>query len=403
MTSYNVEGVKFPRPFKIRRMSHFGFNVQSVDDGLDFYGRTLGFRVTDEGHLRALVDDVPDYVTDDRGIFMTHNTDHHAFLLAHHSLGSMYGDNAASDEITLSHFTWQVGSLQEVYQAFDYFAEKGIEIRRAGRDMPGSNWHVYVLDPDGHTVELCYGMEQVGINGRSKPLAYFYRRFMGRPPLPQMGDFDEMKEASERGADMADGFAIQDLGLAQPERHDVGGHLLPRPFKITNIGPMALFVGDLAKSEAFYVGVMGFTVTERVRWREHECVFLRHGREHHSLKLYPKAAREELGLSPHTTCASVGLQLGSYQQLRSAVEWLRRQGVRFVDLPAELSPGIDYCAHALDREGHCMQLYYYMEQIGWDGRPRPPELRRKVQQPWPEFVEALADTYVDQTFMGPLG
>ena len=48
-------------------------------------------------------------------------------------------------------------------------------------------------------------------------------------------------------------------------------------------------------------------------------------------------------------------------------------------------------------------LHYYMERIGWDGKPRPAELRRKVGKDWPETLDAMSDTYADQTFMGPLG
>jgi hypothetical protein len=44
-----------------------------------------------------------------------------------------------------------------------------------------------------------------------------------------------------------------------------------------------------------------------------------------------------------------------------------------------------------------------MEQLGWDGKPRPKELRRQVSQEWPETLEPLSDTYVDQVYQGPLG
>lgn len=57
----------------------------------------------------------------------------------------------------------------------------------------------------------------------------------------------------------------------------------------------------------------------------------------------------------------------------------------------------------LDPDGHLVQLYYYMEQVGWDGRPRPRADRRAVGPEWPETLEPLSDTYVDQTFQGPLG
>jgi hypothetical protein len=67
-----------------------------------------------------------------------------------------------------------------------------------------------------------------------------------------------------------------------------------------------------------------------------------------------------------------------------------------------LHPGIDCTVNVLDPEGHCIQLYYYMEQIGWDGRPRPAHLRRQASQGWPESVDPQSDAYADSAFQGPL-
>ena len=84
--------------------------------------------------------------------------------------------------------------------------------------------------------------------------------------------------------------------------------------------------------------------------------------------------------------------------------FLKERGVTFKDMPHVLHPGIDYAAYVTDPEGHCIQLYYYMEQIGWDGKPRPGELRRPTKiDEWPESLEPMLDTYADQTFQGPLG
>jgi hypothetical protein len=44
-----------------------------------------------------------------------------------------------------------------------------------------------------------------------------------------------------------------------------------------------------------------------------------------------------------------------------------------------------------------------MEQIGWDGRVRTAAERRPVAQPWPEALEPLSDSYVDQVYQGPFG
>ena len=148
---------------------------------------------------------------------------------------------------------------------------------------------------------------------------------------------------------------------------------------------------------------MGFTVTEEGEYNGHRLVFLRTGAEHHSLALFPKALRQELGCSSHTTSASFGVEVGSYTQLRNAVAFLKENGVEFMQLPPELSPGIDYVAYGKDPDGHLIQLYYYMEQIGWEGKPRPQELRRVVSPDWPDQLEPLSDTYVDQVFQGPLG
>jgi catechol 2,3-dioxygenase-like lactoylglutathione lyase family enzyme len=397
---YSIGGVLYPQPFKIRRLGHFGFNVSDLGKGRDFYSRQLGFRITEEINLGDLDPQFADMENGDV-IFFSHNSDHHAFLLAHRSLGALFGDDAISADITMNQLTWQVNTLEEVVRAKDFFAEKGIEVRRTGRDMPGSNWHVYVRDPDGYTVELYYGMEQVGWDGVSKPRGLYNRSFAQAPPLPQISEMVEVEDAESNGVDLFSGYRRRDLGTGD---FVVGAVRLPRPFRITRIGPLKIFVNDVSVSEDFYVNLMGFKLTETVVYKSYRCLFLRNGTEHHSLALLPKSLRTELELSSHTACASVGLELGSYQQLRDAVAHLKKDGVRMIDgLPPELSPGVDYSAHILDHDGHCLQLYYYMEQIGWDGQPRPAHMRRKVSEPWPETLEPMSDTYADDSFHGPLG
>jgi catechol 2,3-dioxygenase-like lactoylglutathione lyase family enzyme len=401
--TYDVGGVAYPRPFKIRRLGHFGFNVADMDGGIDFYSRLLGFRITDERDLSKIPgrEEVARKLGDPRIVFMSHNSDHHAFLLAHKSLGAIFGDDATSKDITVNQITWQVGTLDEVFAAADYFRERQVEIRRVGRDMPGSNWHTYIRDPDGHTVELYYGMEQIGWDGRSKPTEMYYRAFREQPELPQISEAQEIRDALAKGIDINSGNSIRDRS---GQEFVVAGVRLPRPFKVTNIGPMSLFVTDVGASEAFYTEVMGFVRTEEATCKGHRCVFLRNGSEHHSLSLMPKALRGELGLNPDTTVASMGVQVGSYQQLRDAVTFLKKEGVPFSEaIPAELYPGVDYAAHIIDPAGHVLMLYYYMERVGWDGRPRPKEMRRAVGKEWPAVLQPMSDTYADQTFMGPLG
>ncbi len=97
------------------------------------------------------------------------------------------------------------------------------------------------------------------------------------------------------------------------------------------------------------------------------------------------------------------MQVGSYRQLLDAVDYLGSDGREIVELPPELHVGIDYAAYIRDPEGHLVELYYSMEQLGWDGRPRPGHLRLSITRPWPDTVDAQADTYVGSAYMGPLG
>ncbi len=401
-SKFNVGGVLLDRPFKIRRLGHFGFNLTNMDEGIRFYRDLLGFRVSDvmDYSRRAKSPDQLAGLGDPHGYFTRYGGDHHAMVLFPKRVRDALG-RAEKPGVTINQITWQVGSLAEVAGAIRWFREKNIKIQRSGRDMPGSNWHTYLFDPDGHQNELYYGIEQIGWNGHSKPKPMYDRGFDEAPELPQISEFDEVQQALERKIDITSGYRHVD---SLPATYDVDGVLLPRPFKIVRLGPVELFAGNLEAAEQFYRDTLGFTLTEEVEWRGQRCLYLRANTEHHSLALYPIALREALGLSPHTTSMSLGLQLANYRQLRDAVDFFKQRGARFAEVPPDLYPGIDYAAHVLDPDGHCIKLYYYMEQVGWDGKPRPKELRRKVDPAhWPETVEPLPDTYEGEPFLGPWG
>ena len=162
---------------------------------------------------------------------------------------------------------------------------------------------------------------------------------------------------------------------------------------------------DLDAAERFYRDTLGFILTEEVTWQGERCVFLRNNTEHHSLALYPLALRERLGLSDHTTCAAFGLQLG---QLPAAPRRARLPRASTACGPSSCPPRSTRASttplHVQDPDGHCLQLYYQMEQIGWDGRPRPQSERRQVEPGvWPEALEAQSDTYQGEPFLGPWG
>ena len=400
---FNVGGVLLDQPFRIRRLGHFGFNLVDMDEGVRFYTDLLGFRVSDVMDYSRRAKDPAQLagLGNPNGYFTRYGTDHHAMVLFPKRVREALG-RRDKPGVTVNQITWQVGSLSEVGNAIKWFNERNIKQQRSGRDMPGSNWHTYLFDPDGHSNELYYGIEQVGWDGHSKPRIMYDRGFDEPPALPQISEQQEVQEALAKNVDLTSGYRHVD-GLAST--FDVDGILLPRPFKIVRLGPVYLFVENLTEAEAFYRDTLGFTFTEEATWKGHRCVFLRVNTEHHSLALFPLALRDILGLSSHSSCAAFGVQLANYRQLRDAVKFLQEHGVKVTEaLPVNLHPGIDYAAYAFDPDGHCIQLYHAMEQIGWEQKPRPKELRqpRRLGE-WPEVLETDFNSYLGEPFLGPWG
>src|SRR5690349_14949914 len=282
---YNVGGVVLERPFKIRRLGHFGFNLTKMEEGIRFYTDLLGFRVSDvmDYSRRAKSPEQIAGLGDAHGYFTRYGGDHHAMVLFPKRVRDALG-RAEKPGVTINQITWQVGSLAEVGGAIRWFQEKHIKIQRSGRDMPGSNWHTYLFDPDGHQNELYYGIEQIGWNGHSKPKAMYDRGFDEAPELPQVSEFEEVQQALKRGEDVLSGYRHTD---DLPASYDVDGVLLPRPFKIVRLGPVELFVANIEAAEKFYRDTLGFTLTEEVDYHGHRCLYLRANTEHHSLALYP--------------------------------------------------------------------------------------------------------------------
>src|SRR5260221_3741650 len=115
-----------------------------------------------------------------------------------------------------------------------------------------------------------------------------YRAFGEKPGLPQVSEAAGLAEAQAKGIGIFSGNRPE---LTLAETYDVEGVKLARPFKITKIGPVALFVEDVERAERFYTQHLGFTRSEESEYRGVRCVFLRCGAEHHSDALYSRALR----------------------------------------------------------------------------------------------------------------
>jgi catechol 2,3-dioxygenase-like lactoylglutathione lyase family enzyme len=400
---YNVGGVLVERPFKVRRLGHVGFHFLDMPGALHFYRDLLGFRISDYIDWGTRIDPAKLEGLDPRTYFTRFATDHHSFVFGSKKVREIArpGASAHGRDDDMGQMSWQVDSLAETVNVTPWLKERGVTITRVGRDMPGSNWHTYFLDPEGHNNELFYGMEQIGWDGVTKPKPMYADGFAESPPLPQRSESQEVEDMIARGVRPEDGYRDPEEG---PFSYDVDGILLPRPFRVTGIGPLGLFVFDMDAELSFYTEMMGFRVTESVQIQGETAHFLGAGQEHHSLALYPIALKERMGVPAQSTCAVIGFQVGSYKQLRNAVAFMKSEGVPVFETPLEFHTGIDYAAHFLDQDGHCVRLYHAMEPVDWDGNPRPQDRRQpKPVSAWPETLSDGANAFAANVFQGPLG
>ena len=157
------------------------------------------------------------------------------------------------------------------------------------------------------------------------------------------------------------------------------------PVRIKKIGHVVLRVGDIDRSTRFWTDILGFKVSDT---NEQGMVFLRNGGDHHTVALAP--AKEMLPL-PDKKKGQLGfdhvaLEVGSVSELRKARDFLKENGVTIV-FEGRRGPGSNPGVEFLDPDGYMVELYASMDQIGPDGKSRPPEEWRRASS----LEEAIAN------------
>ncbi|RVU02280.1 hypothetical protein EOE18_17355 [Novosphingobium umbonatum] len=377
--TYLVGGLELDRPFRIERLGHFGYHTPDLPGTLRFLTEELGLFCSDIDDFTTRVPELPKEHA--LGYFIRCNSDHHTMVIGSQLLVDTR--EPARKGALVNQLSWQVGSLKQVVEGIDYL-DHNARLRRIGRDSPGSNWHAYAYCPDGYVNEIYYGMEQVGWDGRSKPVAYAERAYHTRPPLPQIREHQEVCDIEARDG-ILPGFRHEEKREAA---YDVEGVLLPQPFRLTRLARACLFVADPEASLAFYQDTLGLKVTER----RGGMIFLRAADEHHSLALLPEAMKGELGIG-----AACSFAVASYDQLRAAYDYLRTRGNVILDLPADLSPGLSYGFWVKGPEAVAIQITYGAERFDAGGSTPP------AMADLPATIQHGGERWFQPPFLGPLG
>ena len=151
-----VRGLTRPHglPFQIGKIGHIVINVRDVAKSAEFYTQILGFQISDV---------YPEAMVPGGMVFMRCNPDHHGIAL----VGSMTG--AENENVELNHIAFEVPSLDDVIRARDHLERHQVRIDFAGRRRAGCQIAVEFRDPDNHRLEIYWGIDQIGSDGRARP------------------------------------------------------------------------------------------------------------------------------------------------------------------------------------------------------------------------------------------
>ncbi len=140
-------------PFNVTKIGHVVLKVADLKRSVEFYTSVLGFRVSDV---------YPESMMKGGMVFMRCNADHHGVAL-------VGGAQALSAGREMHHLAFEVDTLDEVVRARAHLERHGVKIEFHGRRRAGCQVAVEFRDPDNHFLEIFWGLDQVGADGRVRP------------------------------------------------------------------------------------------------------------------------------------------------------------------------------------------------------------------------------------------
>ena len=140
-------------PFAITKIGHIVLGCRDLERSVKFYTEILGFKISDIYE--------PDMVPGGM-VFMRFNADHHGVGL----VGAM-PDKA--ENIELHHLAFEVASLDELLRVREHLEKHNVTIDFHGRRRAGAQIAVEFADPDGHQLELFWGLDKVGGDDAVRP------------------------------------------------------------------------------------------------------------------------------------------------------------------------------------------------------------------------------------------
>jgi catechol 2,3-dioxygenase len=161
------------------------------------------------------------------------------------------------------------------------------------------------------------------------------------------------------------------------------------PFRIGKIGHVAVYVEDLERSARFYTQVLGFQVSDVIPpgHLPGGAVFLRCNPDHHGIALFQATAEHPAGAGLH----HIAMEVPTLDDVFRVRRHLREHQVP-IDLDGRRGAGCQYVVEFRDPDGHRLEIYWNIDQIGSEGIVRPAE----EWKPASSLEEAVANPVAGQ-------
>ena len=151
-----------------------------------------------------------------------------------------------------------------------------------------------------------------------------------------------------------------------------------RPVRIGHLG---IVVSDLDEAVRFYTEVVGLRLTERFEYPEDTGhgvtvaagAFVRCDSSHHCISIF--SLRKDLaptarGPEPALGLHHIAFELPTPDDLLTKLRQVRAHGVEIVQARRG-GPGNQPRFYFRDPDGNLLEFFWGIDQIGWEGRPRP--------------------------------
>jgi len=161
------------------------------------------------------------------------------------------------------------------------------------------------------------------------------------------------------------------------------------PFRCNKIGHVALYVKDLERSAKFYTEVMGFSISDAYDSNvlPGGVVFLRVSADHHGVALFPLPE----GQPPHGAFHHMAFEVSTLDEVVRARDYLRKHDVP-IHFEGRRRAGCQIAIEFVDPDGHNLEIYWNIDQVGSSGYVRPPQ----EWKPATSIESAVADPVVGQ-------